>query len=765
MKLETFFEKFELFAEAPRAVAKLRELVRHLAVTGRLVAQDIREESGELLLRRVDAERLAAAKARLISPMKPLPAVSENELPFKLQNGWAAARLIELVMEIRTGPFGSSLHKSDYLLGGTPVVNPASLKDGKIIPIDEMAISNETVKRLEVFKLCAGDIILARRGEMGRCAVVTKNEEGWLCGTGSLSLRMPHSTYAPYLAMLIGSPICRAYLGNASVGTTMQNLNQSILANMPIGIPPLAEQKRIVAKVDELMALCDRLEAQQQEREAQRAKLARASLARFAKAPTPANLVPLFHPTYNITPTDLRKSILTLAVQGKIVPQDPNDEPANTLLERITRNLSQEQIRRRSVSLSPLPPESLQYELPDSWTWAYFRDVAMIASNLVDPDEFLDFTHLAPDNIEKGSGVLLPCATVREDKVTSKNHRFYSGQIVYSKIRPNLSKVVVVDFEGLCSADMYPIDSLVNVFYLQLYMLSDPFLTQAVKTDTRVAMPKINQAELNTIAVPVPPLAEQRRIVAKVKELMAIADQLEAQLANEKSASTALLDAAIHGLLNPIADVIAFPAAQATAIDRAGIGCYVVQKLASHKTFGRVALMKHEYLAEAHVGATLDGQYQRQAAGPLDSWVYRFEEDAAREGWFTVEETKTRDGHKKIVYRKGAELDAKASAAFAALPQAQRDELDRLLKLLGGKPTEEVEIIATLFAVWNDFLIDGHSPSDENIVTGFREHWHEQKQKFTAKSLHTWLDWMRRNGLVPTGRGPRTQQHSKLDLH
>lgn len=545
----------------------------------------------------------------------------------------------------------------------------------------------------------------------------------------------------------------------------MQNLNQSILANMPIGIPPLAEQKRIVAKVDELMALCDRLEAQQQEREAQRAKLARASLARFAKAPTPANLVPLFHPTYNITPTDLRKSILTLAVQGKIVPQDPNDEPANTLLERITRNLSQEQIRRRSVSLSPLPPESLQYELPDSWTWAYFRDVAMIASNLVDPDEFLDFTHLAPDNIEKGSGVLLPCATVREDKVTSKNHRFYSGQIVYSKIRPNLSKVVVVDFEGLCSADMYPIDSLVNVFYLQLYMLSDPFLTQAVKTDTRVAMPKINQAELNTIAVPVPPLAEQRRIVAKVKELMAIADQLEAQLANEKSASTALLDAAIHGLLNPIADVIAFPAAQATAIDRAGIGCYVVQKLASHKTFGRVALMKHEYLAEAHVGATLDGQYQRQAAGPLDSWVYRFEEDAAREGWFTVEETKTRDGHKKIVYRKGAELDAKASAAFAALPQAQRDELDRLLKLLGGKPTEEVEIIATLFAVWNDFLIDGHSPSDENIVTGFREHWHEQKQKFTAKSLHTWLDWMRRNGLVPTGRGPRTQQHSKLDLH
>ena len=245
---------------------------------------------------------------------------------------------------------------------------------------------------------------------------------------------------------------------------------------------------------------------------------------------------------------------------------------------------------------------------------------------------------------------------------------------------------------------------------------------------------------------------------------MALVDQLEAQFAKAKSASTALLNAAIYKLLNPSSEIITFPVAQAI-IDRAGIGCYIVQKLAGHKTFGRVALMKHEYFAEAHIGATLDGHYRRQAAGPLDSWVYRFEEDAAREGWFTVEETKTRDGHKKIVYRKGAGLDAKASVALAALPQAQRDELDRVLALLGGKPTEEVEIIATLFAVWNDSLIDGHSPSDENIVTGFREHWHEKKQKFAAKSLHVWLDWMRRNGLVPTGRGPRTQQHPTLDLH
>ena len=103
-----------------------------------------------------------------------------------------------------------------------------------------------------------------------------------------------------------------------------------MLESLPVPLPPLAEQKRIVAKVDELMALCDRLEAQQQERETRHAALARASLARFADAPTPANLHFLFHTSYTIPPADLRKSILTLAVQGKLVPQDPNDEPAAT---------------------------------------------------------------------------------------------------------------------------------------------------------------------------------------------------------------------------------------------------------------------------------------------------------------------------------------------------------------------------------------------------------------------------------------------------
>ncbi|MFZ1538783.1 MAG: restriction endonuclease subunit S [Chromatiaceae bacterium] len=242
--------------------ADLRKSILTLAVQGKLVPQDPNDEPADDLLANINRERLAAVKAGRISPMKPLPPVEEGESAYDLRPGRALARLIEVVMEIQTGPFGSSLHQSDYQVGGTPVINPASLRDGRIVPIESMAIGPDTLNRLEVFCLKEGDIVMARRGEMGRCAIVTKAEHGWLCGTGSLVLRMPTGMYAPFLALLIGAPEAREYLGGASVGTTMQNLNQGILAKMPVGVPPLAEQRRIVAKVEQLMALVDQLEAQ-----------------------------------------------------------------------------------------------------------------------------------------------------------------------------------------------------------------------------------------------------------------------------------------------------------------------------------------------------------------------------------------------------------------------------------------------------------------------------------------------------------------------
>jgi type I restriction enzyme S subunit len=750
MKLETFFEKFEQFADAPNAVAKMRELIRHLAVTGKLIAQEPRDESGELLLQRINAERLAAVKARQISPMKTLPEIRRDELLFELPSGWAAARLIELVMEIQTGPFGSSLHKSDYQLGGTPVINPASLRDGNIVPIEEMAIGHATLKRLEVFKLSAGDIVMARRGEMGRCAIVTKSEEGWLCGTGSLILRMPCALYAPYFAMLIGAPMARTYLSGAAVGTTMQNLNQSILAKMPVGVPPLSEQKRIVAKVDELMALCDRLEAQQQERDTRHAALARASLARFAEAPAPANLDFLFHQSYTIAPADLRKSILTLAVQGKLVPQDPID--------------SYDGHNMHDETNSDAP-----HDIPETWAWTCLGELA----KFINGDRSKNYpsksfrVETGVPFINAGHLVNGDVALDGMDYITEAHFdllgggKVESGDVLYC-LRGSLGKSAVVtsiDRGAIASSLLIirPSNRIIERF-LYAYLTSPLGALMISKYDNGSAQPNLSAANVKKYLVPLPPLAEQHRIVAKVEQLMALVDQLETQLSEARAKSTALLEAVIHELLNPSAEIIDL------ASYRAAIGCYAISKMSDKRYFGRTAAMKTLYLAEAHVGMRLGFQPEREAAGPLDPWLYRFEDEGKQKAWFKAVENAS-NGKMKVEYQPGEMLVAQAAHAESLLTPEQRKEFDRLLDLLSDKKTEEVEIIATLFAVWNDFLIDGHVPSDDEIVTEVRENWHERKERFTPALLRRWLGWLRQHSLVPQGRLPHTVHQSNLSFN
>ena len=268
----------------PDQIKALRQTILILAVRGKLMPQDPNDEPASELLKRIAAEKARLAKSGTIRKRKTSEPAPPGSLAFELPSGWAAAKLSDVLTELQTGPFGSSLHQNDYEIGGTPVINPASMRDGEIVPVERMAVGPDTLERLATFKLQVGDIVMGRRGEMGRCAVVTEQENGWLCGTGSLILRLPQCLYPEYLAMLIGSPYVREYLGGFAVGATMQNLNQSILLKMSIALPPLAEQHRIIAKVNELMALCDRLEASLSAGDHNRGRLAGALLYDGLKA-------------------------------------------------------------------------------------------------------------------------------------------------------------------------------------------------------------------------------------------------------------------------------------------------------------------------------------------------------------------------------------------------------------------------------------------------------------------------------------------------
>ena len=237
---------------------QIKKSILQAAVQGKLVEQNPNDEPASLLLERIRTEKEQLIKAGKIKKEKPLPPITEDEIPFDIPESWKWVRLNGVVNEISTGPFGSMLHKSDYVNCGIPLVNPQNIVDGLIQVNEKTLVSDKTAKRLSSYSLYENDIVIARRGEMGRCAVVGKSQAGWLCGTGCFILRNNQNIFSAYLAILIRSGYSVDYLTGSSIGTTMSNLNHNILNSFLVPLPPLAEQNRIVAKCEELLPLIER---------------------------------------------------------------------------------------------------------------------------------------------------------------------------------------------------------------------------------------------------------------------------------------------------------------------------------------------------------------------------------------------------------------------------------------------------------------------------------------------------------------------------
>jgi len=273
-------------------------------------------------------------------------------------------------------------------------------------------------------------------------------------------------------------------------GGAQPNISQSILKDYSFPLPPLNEQKRIVAAIEALR---------------ERSQKARSALSAIPE------LCDKF-----------RQSVLAAAFRGDLTAdwreQNSDVEPASVLLERIRQKDSNTY------------KELQERDLPETWKWVKFQDVADIQSNLVDPASYLDSPHIAPNHIVSSTGELLEFTTVSADKVTSSKHLFEPGQIIYSKIRPYLAKAVLINFSGLCSADMYPIKSRINSAFLHQWMICPEFTELASGQQGRTVLPKINQAALNQLPVPVPPLAEQIEIIRQLQSNLSLIATITSQI-------------------------------------------------------------------------------------------------------------------------------------------------------------------------------------------------------------------------------------------
>lgn len=245
---------------------------------------------------------------------------------------------------------------------------------------------------------------------------------------------------------------------------------------------------------------------------------------------------------------EFRQSILEEAVTGKLTAKwrQSIDCLKEIYLENNFPLSDNEKLLKNSCKITNIEDFT---PLPKSWILCKFRDIANIASKLVNPNDYLDLPHIAPNSILKNRGVLTNYNLVKEDNLKSSKNLFYKDQILYSKIRPHLNKVVIANFNGLCSADMYPIDSYIDKKYLFYFMLSSIFLNQTKKVEGRVAMPKINQSELYDINVLVPPLEEQKMIGLKVEKLFQVCDDFELESKNNIDIAQEILVSSFIDLL------------------------------------------------------------------------------------------------------------------------------------------------------------------------------------------------------------------------
>ena len=379
MKLETFFDNFEVLAEAPNGVQKLRELILQLAVRGKLVKQDENDKSANNLLKRIKTKKEQLIKENKIKNIEPLAPINKNEVPYILPEGWEWAHIGDLILSI-TGGGTPSKNNPQFWNGNIPWASVKDLGKNKYLEATIDFITEKGIQNSSTNLIPKGRIIICTRMGLGKIAL---NKIDVAINQDLKAIELTEEFNENYFYNFY---ITQNIKGS---GMTVSGIRQTELLNMLVPVPPLAEQHRIVAKVDQLMSLCDELEARQRKKRESRAHLNSAALDRLLAARAPEefaegwrrisdNFDLLYDAPENVGA--LRQAILQLAVMGKLVAQDGRDESVEVLVENIRaekKQLIKEKKIKKKESFDPIEPEDVKFEIPDKWTWVRFGDITI----------------------------------------------------------------------------------------------------------------------------------------------------------------------------------------------------------------------------------------------------------------------------------------------------------------------------------------------------------------------------------------------------
>ena len=483
---------------------QLKNAILQEAIEGRLVPQDTNDEPASILLERIRAEKERLVKeGKLKKKDLEVKPISEDEIPFEIPESWEWCRVETIIYPPKYGTSNKSLPQGDV-----PVLRMGNIQDGEIV-FDKLVYSNNKTDN-DKYNLIAGDLLFNRTNSaelVGKTGIYRGQHKAIYAGY--LILLRPIEINSDYLNYVLGSPYARSYCQEVkTIGVQQCNINAEKISILIIPLPPLAEQIRIVAKIEELLP----------------------KVEEYGKAQDELNKL------NEELPEKLKKSILQEAIEGRLVPQDPNDEPASVLLEKIREEKKQlvkeGKLKKKDLEEKPISVDEIPFEIPESWEWCRLGDIGIFERGSgIKRDETLDKGYPCVRYGEmytkyKYSPTFEITVSFTSKSVFEKCRKAHKGDLFMALTGENkqdisLAAQYVGEEEIAVGGDLCHFTILKAYPLYFVYLINSTYFSSKKEVlATGDIIVHISTDKLASIPIPFPPLAEQHRIVAKIEELL-----------------------------------------------------------------------------------------------------------------------------------------------------------------------------------------------------------------------------------------------------
>ncbi len=489
---------------------ELKASILQRAIQGKLVPQIPEEGTGEELYRQIQAEKQRLIKSGTIKKEKPLPEITEDEIPFDIPESWKWVCLLEIVEEKPSN--GYSPKGVDYV---------TNIRNLTLTATTSGKFKNDAFKYVDIsqeeaskYWLKHDDLLIQRsnsRELVGTSCIYTGNDNEYIYPDLMMRMRVCADMSVKYVDYVLKSPMVRSYYMLSASGTSesMPKINQNTVSCTLIPLPPLAEQKRIVAKIEELLPLIDRYEQ------------AWSRLEDFNKR----------------FPVDVQKSILQMAIQGKLVPQIPEEGTGEELYRQIQaekQRLIKSGTIKKEKPLPEITEDEIPFDIPESWKWVRLQDIISVLGDGIHGTPIFDETgyyyFVNGNNLSKGNIVFKADTKKVSIDEYEKHKKPLDANTILISINGTIGNYAFYAGEPIIlgkSACYFSVLSGIDKEYVRHLINTKFFMDYAVKEATQTTIKNVSLKAMRMFPVPLPPLGEQKRIVAKLEEILPLCERMK----------------------------------------------------------------------------------------------------------------------------------------------------------------------------------------------------------------------------------------------